>query len=68
MNNDRALPTISLISAFFLGVILFWSFGKNWLNLESLLVFLVGLLGVAVPILIFGMWNIVHHLHNNENR
>jgi predicted membrane protein len=68
MNNNRALPTISLISAFFLGVILFWSFGKNSLNLESLPVFLVGLVGVAIPVLIFGVWNIVRHSHDNQNR
>ena len=66
MNNNQALPTISLISAFVLGVILFWAFGKNWVNLESLPVFLVGLIGVAVSVLIFGVWNIVRHSHDNE--
>jgi hypothetical protein len=67
-NNNRALPTISLICAFFLGVILLWSFGKNWLNFESLLVFLVGLIGVAIPVLILGVWNILRHSNDNENR
>lgn len=67
-NNHRALPTISLISAFLLGVILLWSFGKNWLNFESLSVFLVGLIGVAIPVLILGVWNILRHSHDNENR
>ena len=66
MYNHRALPIMSLISAFFLGVILFWSFGKKWLNLESPSVFLAGLIGVAVPVLLFGVWNIVRHSHDDE--
>jgi predicted membrane protein len=66
-NNNRPLSTISYICAFLLGVILFWSFGKNWLNLESMLVFLAGLIGVAVPVLIFGVWNILRNSHHKEN-
>ncbi len=50
--------TIAYVSAFLIGVILFWSFGKDWLNLESMLVFLAGLLGVALVVLVFGLWNI----------
>jgi hypothetical protein len=52
--------------AFLLGVILFWSFGKNWLNLESMLVFLAGLIGVAVPVLTFGVWNILRNSRHKE--
>lgn len=50
--------TIIYILAFLIGVILFWSFGKDLLNLESTLVFLAGLIGVAVAVLAFGIWNI----------
>jgi hypothetical protein len=28
-------PAISYVSSFLIGVILFWSFGKNWLNLDQ---------------------------------
>ncbi|OGO79848.1 MAG: hypothetical protein A3K41_10025 [Chloroflexi bacterium RIFOXYD12_FULL_57_15] len=54
-------PAISYVSAFLIGVILFCSFGKNWLNLESASVFLAGLVGVAVAVLAFGAWNIRHN-------
>jgi hypothetical protein len=57
-NEQRPLSTISYLAAFFLGVILFVAFGKDWLNLESILVFLAGLLGVALIVLVFGVWNI----------
>jgi len=60
-NNNRALPTVSLLCTFLLGAILFWSFGRNWLNIESLLVFLIGLIGVAIPVLLLGVWNILRH-------
>jgi hypothetical protein len=65
-NTNRPLSTTSYICAFLLGVILFWSFGKSWLNLESMLVFLAGLIGVAVPVLIFGVWNILRNSHHKE--
>jgi SNF family Na+-dependent transporter len=59
MNNNKTnVHTITYLSAFLIGVILFWSFGKEWLNLESALVFLAGLIGVALPVLAFGIWNI----------
>jgi hypothetical protein len=57
-NDPRPLSTISYLAAFFLGVILFLAFGKDWLNLESMLIFLTGLLGVALVVLVFGLWNI----------
>jgi len=65
-NNNRPLSTISYLCAFLIGVILFWSFGKNWLNLESMLVFFAGLIGVAVPVLIFGVWNILRNSRHKE--
>ena len=60
MRNDKPnLTTITYVSAFLIGLISFWSFGKNWLNLESKLVFLAGLIGVAVAVILFGVWNII---------
>mgnify|MGYP001582051105 CR=1 FL=1 len=68
MKNDKAnWPAISYVSAFLTGVILFWSFGKNRLNLESALVFLAGLIGVAVAVLVFGAWNIHYNSGRKEN-
>jgi len=48
-------------------VLLFISFGQNWLTLASLPVFLAGLLGVALIVLVFGILNIVHNSRNKEN-
>ena len=56
----------SMVWAFLLGVILFWSFGKDWLHLESALVFLAGLIGVALPVILLGAWTILRH-SNREN-
>jgi len=50
-NDHRQLSTISYISAFLIGVILFVVFGKSWLNLESILVFLAGTAGVTLVVL-----------------
>lgn len=58
---------VSYISAFLIGVILFWSFGKDWLDLESASVFLAGLIGVALAVLAFGAWKIRHNSHHKEN-
>lgn len=65
-NHRQPVSTSSYLFAFLIGVLLFWSFGRNWLHLESLLVFLAGLIGVAVPVLLFGIWNILRHSHDNE--
>ena len=68
MKNDKAnWPAISYVSAFLIGVILFWSIGKNWLNFESASVFLAGLIGVAVSVLAFEAWNLIHNSHHKEN-
>jgi len=63
MNNNKTRTTISYISAFLIGVILFWSLGKDFLDLESVAVFLAGLVGVAVAVLAFGIWNIRRNSH-----
>lgn len=57
--------TSTYICAFLMGVILFWSFGKDWLNLESVPVFLAGLIGVALAVLAFGLWSITHHTQDD---
>jgi len=50
--------TLTAVAALLIGVILFWNFGKDWLNFDSPLVFLAGLIGVAIPVLIFAAWKI----------
>ena len=58
--------TIAYLCAFIIGVILFWSFGKYWLDLTSTLVFLAGLIGVAVSVLSIGAWNIFKHSEKHD--
>ena len=68
MKNDKTnWHIITYLTAFLIGVILFWSFGKNWLNLESALVFLAGLIGVAISVLLIGAWNDRHKSNHKEN-
>ena len=67
MNIRRAISNFSLICAFLIGVLLFIAFGQNWLTLESMLVFLAGLLGVALPVLAFGVLSIRRDSRNKEN-
>jgi hypothetical protein len=50
--------TLTAVAAFLIGVILLWSFGKDWLNFDSALVFLAGLIGVAIPVLTIAAWKI----------
>jgi hypothetical protein len=52
-NTHSPLSTYSYISAFLVGAILFWSFGKSWLDLKSAPLFLAGLTGVALAVLVF---------------
>ena len=65
--KNRKWSTGNYISAFVIGVLLFWSFGKNWLNLESALVVLAGLVGVAVAVLSFGAWNTYLNSNHEED-
>jgi len=69
MKSDKAnLPAIAYLCAFLIGVILFWSFGKNWLGFESMLVFIAGVIGVAVSVIIFGVWNMIHRSKNYSGK
>lgn len=67
MNNKNPnWSTVSSLAALFIGVILLWTFGKSWLNFGSMLVFMAGLLGVAIPVLIFGLWRIFRHSDQSQ--
>ncbi len=66
-DNKTQWRPMNYVMAFLVGVILFWSFGRNWLDLESMLVFLAGIVGVAVAVLSFGAWNIYYNSHHKEN-
>jgi hypothetical protein len=46
------------VTTFLVGVILLLSFGKEWINFSSPIIFLVALTGVAIPVLIFAAWKI----------
>jgi hypothetical protein len=58
MKDETNWRTLTAICTFLIGVILLLSFGKGWLNFGSPQVFLAGLLGVAIPVLIVGLWQI----------
>jgi peptidoglycan/LPS O-acetylase OafA/YrhL len=58
---------LTYVMAFLIGAILFWSIGQDWLEFESVLIFLAGLIGVAVAVLAFGAWNIRHDSDHTEN-
>jgi hypothetical protein len=58
---NKPLSAFSYLAALLIGLILFWSFGKNWLDLESMTVFIAGLLGVALAVLMFGLWRITQN-------
>jgi uncharacterized membrane protein len=66
-NSKVGFSTISYLCAFIIGVVLFWSFGEYWLGLTSTLVFLAGLIGVAVSVLFVGAWNIFRHSERHKN-
>ena len=67
MKNGKVnFSTTSYLCAFIIGVILFWSLGKYWLDLTSTLVFLAGLIGVAVSVLLIGAWNMVSYSEKHD--
>lgn len=67
MNRRSRLNAISHVSAFLIGVLLFWSIGKDWLNLGSASVLSAGLIGIAAAVLMFGLRNIYHDSDYKEN-
>ncbi|HEU0291510.1 MAG TPA: hypothetical protein VFR47_02165 [Anaerolineales bacterium] len=66
-NHKTKFSILSYFCAFIIGAILFWSFGKNWLDLTSTPVFLAGLIGVAVSVLLIGAWNIFRHSDQQDS-
>ena len=66
-DNRGNMPVIAYVAAFLIGVILFWSIGKNWLDFEPKPVLLAGLIGVAVSVILFGAWKIIHHSRHKDN-
>ena len=67
-NNKNNLPTVAYVCAFVIGVILLWSIGKAWLDFESTQVAIAGVIGVAVSVIIFGIWNMVRHSKNHSDK
>lgn len=67
MKDNKILwHPLTYAMAFLIGVILFWSFGKFWLDMELGLVFLAGLVGVAVFVLAFCAWNLRQHFSRED--
>lgn len=66
-DNRGNMPVIAYIAALLIGVILFWSIGKNWLDLQSKAVFLARLIGVAVSMILFGAWKIIRRSSDKED-
>jgi len=50
--------TGTAVTTFLVGVILLLSFGKEWINFNSSIIFLAALIGVAIPVLLFAAWKI----------
>ena len=67
MNDKPKWHPISYTSSFLIGVILFWSIVRGWLDLKSTPIFLAGLIGVAVAVLTFAAWNIYYNSHHKED-
>ena len=67
MNIHKPISNFSLICAFLIGVVLFIDFGQNWLALASLPIFLAGLFGVALIVVVFGILKILRNSGNKEN-
>lgn len=69
MNNNKTnLSTVAYICAFVIGVILLWSIGKAWLDFESKPVVIAGVVGVAVSVIIFGIWNMIRQSKNHSGK
>ena len=58
--KDSNWSTVTALATFVIGVILLWSFGRDWLKFDSHLVVLTGLAGVALPVFIFAIWKLSH--------
>ena len=66
INSFSVFYALSVLIAFLMGVILFVSFGKDWLDLDSLIVFLAGLAGIAFMAILVRAWELHRHSHNDK--
>lgn len=66
MDKSRWHP-IRYLSAFLIGVILFWTIGRDLFDFLSMSIFIAGLIGVATAVLAFAAWNIYYNSHHKEN-
>ena len=66
-DNEKTLHPINFVIAFLIGAMLFWVIGRGWLDLSSIPIFITGLIGVAVAVLTFAVWNIYYSSHHKEN-
>lgn len=55
------------LSAFLIGVILFWMIGRDLFDFISMPIFMAGLIDVAVAVLAFAAWTIYYNSHHKEN-
>jgi hypothetical protein len=67
-DNKAHWYSLTYVLAFVIGVILFWAFGKDWLDLESVPIFLTGLRGIAVAViyLAHGIFATIQIMRKNE--
>ena len=61
MNNTKFVSPLSYLAAFVIGLILLLSLGKDWLPLENLLIFLAGLIGLSLAVLLARVWEHYHY-------
>ena len=64
---NKSWHPIRYLTAFLIGIILFWTIGRDMLDLKLAPIFIAGLLGVAVAVLAFAAWNIYYNSHHKEN-
>jgi hypothetical protein len=65
--NKSSWNPIRYSSAFVVGVLLFWAFGRDLFDFKSAPIFIAGLIGVAVAVLVFAAWNIYYNSHYKGN-
>lgn len=64
---NKSWHPIRYLSAFLIGVIMLWLFGRDLFDFNSTPIFISGLLGIAVAVVAFAAWNIYYNSHHKEN-
>jgi len=64
---NKSWHPIRYLSAFLIGVIMLWLFGRDLFDFNSMPIFISGLLGIAVAVVAFAAWNIYYNSHHKEN-